>query len=411
MPNLFASSRWLALVGLIVLVVGCKKKVPDPESADPAPAMVHTGPPLTEDDCKEFGEKLEKAVADGDSATVNKLLRINDLFERSISDLGLSAKDKKAVLAGAANAAGQFGAQFMKVVQEGGSYSVVRARTVNGRPRVLLRLVHGAGAVNYHEFTLVRYPDQQIATEDIYIYAAGEPITQTFRRLMLGFMAELNKGAVARLGGEEQVLTKHMGDISKMGTLARNGQNKEALAIFRKLPAELQKNKVFQIIAIQAAGGTGDDNDYLTELERFHKDHPNDPAGDLVSIDYYLLKKNYDEMFKTIDRLDKALGGDPYLEVIKAGGLAEAGRFKEARASADKVIKDAPKSPHGYWMRTTVATKEKDHTDTLKCLKALVENVEPTLEADALRADERFTDFVKTPQFDEFKKWLAERAK
>ena len=48
MPSLFASSRWLALVGLTVLVVGCKKKVPDPESAGAAPAMVHTGAPLTD---------------------------------------------------------------------------------------------------------------------------------------------------------------------------------------------------------------------------------------------------------------------------------------------------------------------------------------------------------------------------
>jgi tetratricopeptide (TPR) repeat protein len=146
-------------------------------------------------------------------------------------------------------------------------------------------------------------------------------------------------------------------------------------------------------------------------MERFRKDHPNDPAGNLVSIDYYLLKKDYDESVKMIDRLDESLGGDPYLALMKAGVLADAGRFKEARAAADQAIKDAPKLPQAYWMRATVSTKAKDHKDTLACLKTLVEKVEPNLAAGDLPADERFVEFVKTPQFDEFKKWLAERAK
>lgn len=411
MPSLFASSRWLAVVGLTVLLIGCKKKVPDPESAGAAPAAAHTGAPLTEDDYRAFGEKLEKAVAAGDNATVEKLFRIHDLIERSVSDLGMSANEKKSLLAGAASVGGQFGGQLTKAVKEGGSYSVLRVRTVDGRPRVLMRLLGGEGAVNYHEFTLIRYPDQQIATEDVYIYLSGEPLTQTLRRLVLGIMAELNKGAFSKLAGEEQVLTKHMGDLTKMSRMVQNGQHKEALAVFRKLPAELQKNKVVQIVAIQAAGGTGDDNDYLTEIERFRKNHPNDAAGDLISIDYYLLKKNYDETIKLLDRLDKSLGGDPYLETLKANMLAEAGRFKDARASAEKAIEGAPKLPQAYWVRVTVATKEKDHKDTLKCLKTIVETIEPTLEPGALLADDRFTNFVKTPEFEEFKKWLATRAK
>lgn len=411
MPRLVTSTRWLALVGLIVILVGCKKKVPDPDSAGAAPAMVHTGPPLTEEDGKEFGEKLEKAVIAGDTATVNKLFRINDMIERSVSDLGLSASEKKSLVAGAASAGGQFAEQFIQIVKGGGSYSLLRVRTADGRPRVILRLIHGEGAVNYHEFTLVRYPDQQIAAEDIYIYASGEPITQTFRRLVLGFLADRNKGALAKLKGEEQVFTKHMGDIAKMSMMVRNGQYKEALAVFRQLPEELQKNKVFQIMAVQAAGGTGDDNDYITEMEHFRKNHPNDATGDLVSIDYHFLRKNYDEMLKMIDRLNNSLGGDPYLDVMNATALVEAGRFQEARASAEKAIQGDPRMPQAYWARTAVAAREKDHEDTLKCLKVLVEKVEPALQPDALRADARFADFVKTPQFDEFKKWLAERAK
>jgi tetratricopeptide (TPR) repeat protein len=410
MSSLFASSRWLALASFTILIVGCSKKVPNPESAGVAPAVAHTGAPLTEDDCREFGEKLQKAIAIGDTAAAHRLFRINNLLERSISDLDLSASEKKGVLTGAAKAGTEFPAQFIRIVKEGGNYSLLRVRIVEGRPRVLMRLITDEGALNYHEFTLVRYPDQEIATEDVYIYTSGEPLSQTFRRLLLGIMAE-NRGGFARLREEDKIYTKNAGVIGKMAMMVRNGQSKEALDTFRKLPAELQKNKVFQIVAIQAASGTGDDNDYLTEMERFRRDHPNDPAAEILSIDYYLLKKNYGETLKTIDRLDKSLGGDPYLDCMRASAMADAKKFKEARTFADKAIKDAPKIPQAYWTRTTVATMANDHDDTLKCLKVLVEKAEPTLEASNLQADERFAKFVTTAQFDEFKKWLASRPK
>jgi tetratricopeptide (TPR) repeat protein len=284
-------------------------------------------------------------------------------------------------------------------------------RTVDGRPRVLMRLIQGEGGLNYHEFTLTRYPDQQVAAEDVYIYVSGEPLTQTFRRLLLGFMAGQNKGVLAKLRGEEQVLSNHLGEITRLSAMVQNGQNKEALDTFHKLPPELQKNKMLQLMAIMAASSTENEKDYLVEMERFRTNHPNDAAGDLVSIDYFLLKKNYDETLRLLDRLDKSLGGDPYLMALKGTTLAEAGRFKEARASADKAIKDDPKLREAYWARATVSTKEKDHDETLKCLKILVEKLEPTLDPNNLLADDRFKDFVKTPQFSEFKKWLAGRAK
>jgi hypothetical protein len=116
MPGIFSSSRWLALAAIAALAIGCKKNTPDPETAGAAPAMAHTGPPLTEADCEEFGQKLEKAVADGDRAAVKQLLRLNDLFERSISDFGLTAKEKSGILTGAANGGDRF-ADLIIVIQ------------------------------------------------------------------------------------------------------------------------------------------------------------------------------------------------------------------------------------------------------------------------------------------------------
>ncbi len=224
MQRMFPSSRWLVLIAVGLFALGCKKKLPDPDSAGPAPPVVQ-GTPATEDECKEFGEKLAKAVAEGDKAEVDRLIRINDLIGRCISDLGMSASEKQAFLTGAAKSSGQFADLIIQTAKEGGSYTLLRVRTVDGRARVLLRLIVPEGAVNYHEYTVSRYPDGQVATEDIYVYAAGEPLTQTLRRFILGMLAERNQGALARVGGEEQVFTKHMGDIKTMAEQVRAGQH------------------------------------------------------------------------------------------------------------------------------------------------------------------------------------------
>jgi tetratricopeptide (TPR) repeat protein len=403
------SPRWLVVVLAATLVAGCKKKGPDPDAPGPAPAVEHIGPPLTEDDYREFGEKLEKAVADGDRAELDRLVRILDLVERSASDLHLTQSERKGLLAGASGAAGQFSQQFINAVQDGGSYSVVRVRTIDDRPRVLLRMIDSEGSVNYHEYTLARYPDGQIGTEDIYIYISGEPLTQTFRRILLGLMPAGNRGALERLSGGERLMAKHIGDVTRMSVQIRGGQYREALATFRNLPPELQKHKVFQLIAIRAAQGTGDDAEYLAELERFRRDHAADPAVDLISIDYYLLKKQYDAALAAIDHLDKALGGDPYQDAIRAGALLEARRYKEARVAAEKAIEGLPKMLQGYMIRATIAAEEKNYPDVLTWLKKLVEQAQPDLEAADLEGDERFMEFVKSPQFAEFKEWLAKR--
>jgi predicted Zn-dependent protease len=116
-------------------------------------------------------------------------------------------------------------------------------------------------------------------------------------------------------------------------------------------------------------------------------------------------------MFKSIDQLDKAIGGDPYLNNLRAGGLMEAGRYKEASAAAEMAVKAVPKLPQAYWMRATIATKEKNNADVLAWFKRLIEATETEVVPADLETDERFVGFVKSPEFGELKAWLAKRPK
>jgi len=93
------------------------------------------------------------------------------------------------------------------------------------------------------------------------------------------------------------------------------------------------------------------------------------------------------------------------------GLLLEANRFKEARLIADAALKENSKFVGLYWVRITVATKEKNHADTLLWLKKIEEDMDVKLDLTNMKAAEIYADFVKTPQFEELKMWLAAREK
>jgi tetratricopeptide (TPR) repeat protein len=155
--------------------------------------------------------------------------------------------------------------------------------------------------------------------------------------------------------------------------------------------------------------GPDGEADYLAALETFRKLYPNDPAIDLHSIDYYLLKKRYDEAHKAIDRLNEAVGGDPYLGVLHGHVWMEAGQFEKARRAIERGIKEEPHLTNGYWSRITLSLREKKHADTLHWLKMIVEKCQ--VEIQDLAAVPDYADFVKSPQHGEWQKWYAGRRK
>jgi len=395
-----------------ILCAGCgKKDLPNADSPGPAQALPSVGPPLTNEEYEEFGRKLEKAISSGDKAEIERLLRIVDLSERCISDLNLPSSVRRSLAESAPQASAHTADNIVEVVRSGSRYDFVRVHTIDGRKRALFRLVDTEGVVDYHDYFLARYPDGQIASEDRYIYSNGEPFTQTHRRVLLTLLAQQDKDAAGRLTGEDQVLIKNLESVNSVYRDLKNGRHKEALATYRKLPAQLQKSKSFQLLAIRAAKGTNADDEYLAQIERFHRDFPNDPATDLISIDYFRIKKQIDEALKSIDRLDKSLDGDVYLGVLRAGVYLEAGRFSEARAAVEKALKDDPKLEHGYWVRISISLKEKNHKDTLDWLKKGIESGVIKLDLDDLKDTPDYAEFVKSPESRDLEKWLDARSK
>src|SRR5262249_58322698 len=140
---------------------------------------------------------------------VTRLQRMADGEERCLSDLDLPAGFRSRFLASLKKVPDtQFADGLINAARQGSKYTFLRVRTRNGRPSVLMRLITPDPELNYQEITLARFPDGEIAAEDIYSVAAGETMSQTMRRLILMQAAELDPGMMAKVGRTEQLYVK-----------------------------------------------------------------------------------------------------------------------------------------------------------------------------------------------------------
>jgi hypothetical protein len=368
-----------------------------------APASVRP----TEAEVKQFALDVEKSVRINDAAKTEGLLRTRDLVKKCVSDFGLTEKQMQEFMRGAdaalkqTNLSAQIGAQVAK----GGSFKLLRVHTVDGRVRALFRLLLGDGGVNYHDYLVSRCDDGSIAMEDAYIFGAGEMFSQTMRRILVPLLSQLNapNGPTAADLESAKALTE----------IAKAFQAQKFVVVsskYKELPKNLQENKSIMLLYIQAlAGDEKAEGEYVKALERFRKLFPNDACIDFLSIDYYVLKKDFPAALKSVENIEKKTGGDPYLIAMRAMLATEKGDHAQAKKLFVESLKAEPDLEFTHWGRISLALKEKNHADTLEGLKQIVQAC--NAEIQDLTESAEYADFVKSKEHREWLKWYASKKK
>lgn len=407
--NQFLLRAVMALIPVAFLAAGCRSKNnSDPATPSAAPQLVQTGAPVSAEDAKQFGEALEKAIAANDRPSVEKLLHVSEIVDRSVSDLNPPASLLNGIKAAMA-AGGPIIGQLLSTVENGGSFKLLRIKTVDGTSRPLFRMLFPDSGVNYFEFELARYPDGQIGMVDLQTAMTGEPFTQTIRRLILPAIKEGKRGTQDRLTGRERPYLDNIQKITEINAAVRTGQNAgKALATFRSLPAELQKEKMFQIFALQLAQNVSED-DYSKEMKRFRETHPNDPAMDIISIDFLSVKKQYVKALECIDSLDRSVGGDPFLHNMRGNMYFMDEKWDDAKKSFQKAIQEEPTLHDPYWGMVAVTINQKNYDETVVWLKKVVTDAGTEVDFKGIKSGELYRDFIKTQQFKSFETWYRER--
>jgi tetratricopeptide (TPR) repeat protein len=269
-------------------------------------------------------------------------------------------------------------------------------REVRGEPRLLFRLI-GASGVNYHEYLL----DRAGRIVDVYPHSNGEWLSQTVRRGFLPVVAQSQKGP---LGTADDLYLRNLPSILEMVRLFKEESYDRALAVFHGLPAEVKAHRtiLMQRLAIALRVSEEEYDAALTDLQAAF---PDDPSLGLVLIDYHVNRGDHERALQMVDRLDRDIGGDPYLDFLRANLLFQAGRANEAKRVARRAIEAEPGLEDPYWTLVTISLHEEDYPETARLLTEIETGLGLTLRN--LEEIPEYRGFVRSGAY---AKWVAGRA-
>lgn len=371
--------------------------------AGEAPAVVKLDPAV-EKTFLDFAKKIEVTINAGDASLLDKAIDMNALLARTLQGLKVPTQLMNGFRAGMGGKF-KFGTMVVtRSIQNGGSYKFLRLRSANGETRALFRLLQtDDGGLNYHELVLTLPPKGAPRIVDLYIHAGGEYTSHTLRRAFLPVIAEKNKGFFARLTGQQSDYIKSFPKIRAMQQLARQGKKAEALAALKALPASLQTDKNILLLRVLYTI-EGDEAEYAAAFEAMRKAYPKDPCLDLLCLDALILKKKYAETIRAADRIDRSIGGDPYLHVFRSNVYYAEKKLDKARQCAEKAIAAEPALTDAHFNLITICLDQKDYAKVAAILTVLEKDL--GVELNDLTEVPVYADFVKS---DEYKKWLAGR--
>ncbi|AMV36146.1 tetratricopeptide repeat protein [Planctomyces sp. SH-PL62] len=411
MSGTVRTAAWaLATVWVVATVVGIVVSGSSGRLQDGPPKPIVKGPPISQAEALEFGEGLADALARLDAKAVEEAIDLNALMEAASEGVKAPPRFREEFYRGTRNALERNGhtifIEFRPVVEAGAVLRATQGIEWEGRPAFVLRVLPADGGVAYSVFILDRRPDGRIRAVDHYSLAVGEPTSQVIRRLYQAGVAQANRGLLDRLMGKEQPLIKHMDDTVRMAAANREGRSQEVLTIYDALPEELKNEKIFQVGRFNAAQKIGDEAKYLEVIQDFARRFPGDPACDLLLLDGYVLMNQPEKALECVDRLEKVLGKDAYLKVLRGGVLTLLKRPDDAIAAYRAAIAEEPDLWPAYDALLVVTLEQKQFEELAKLLDSLESQFEEDA-FDLLNLD-GFTEFFDSP---EGKAWTEKRDK
>jgi tetratricopeptide (TPR) repeat protein len=365
--------------------------------------LVRADDPTIDPDVLELAHHIEASAKAHDANYIVSLFDMDNIARIATAGIPASSAMSTGFIGGLKRADG------MRALADAiakSRYDFRMAHVVNGQTRLLFRLI-GKGGVNYHDFVIERKPDRSLAIGDAYFLISGELYSQTIRvPYALAVAAEeKNSEFLSKVLGTDDSVIQGLAKLKDVGDVFKAAKYQETLDLISTLPPAVQKLKMTLIIKWQSIvrlyGPASAQADAM--VDEIHATLPNDQSLDLLSLDSYIHRKQFDKAGEALDRINDFAGGhDGYLEALQANIDERAGNREKAIASAEQSIKDEPGIKETYYARMNIALPAKDYDTVLKMLVALHEKLHVTFKD--LRTVPVYAGFVQSPQFAEWER-------
>ena len=347
---------------------------------------------ITDEECETYGKQLAEYFSSGKQSEVVRQLDTFAFMDKVTADLGFDEKElgefRSGMLSGLSKSLVQNFSTFT-------SAQYLRAQSVGGAKRVLVRCVSEEGAVNYFAFIVDRRATGSLKWVDVYIYLTGETMTESTRRAVLPMVANMKKNLLDKLTSRESDYVQNFPKMTRATQLIQGGKFAEALAELERLPETVKRERFVLTLRLRAAQPLSE-AEYLKVITAWEKAYPDDPSLDLISIDGDVMRKDYAGAIKRIDSLSQRLGGDNYLNFLKGNMQMMAGDNDVARLTARAVLAAEPTLTSAWDTLLTISLNEHKYAETVALLiefeaKFPGAKMKPVIATNAAYADFRTT--------------------
>lgn len=401
----------LLITVALFTVVGCEPAKPKAKTttsnaagaASPSAAPSPPGNPLTDAQKQAFVDRVlavVKGQAQGDLidpeivfAKVADLTETPSAKRRSFID---TAKQGYFTNTVASNIAAP--------VKAGGSFDFIRYSQRDNVETAIFRLIRADTAFAYYEFALpAKESISTLLAPDVYIYVNSQWLSQISADIMLQIGAVESPSLLNKLFRSSGLGSSDAKKLSKIIASSRAEKWKEVISTYEELPKEMRQSKVCLMFRFKAASSLSDPSEITAVIEDLRKFCPNDPGIEILSLDYYTLRKEYGKAMRAIDSLDRSVGGDAYIDVLRGNISLQANDFDQAIASGKRALEKEPSLLAAYDVVALSAQAKGDFAEVVTYMKVLQSR--GVITPDSIAGVPDFAPFVASG---EYKAWKAE---
>jgi tetratricopeptide (TPR) repeat protein len=187
--------------------------------------------------------------------------------------------------------------------------------------------------------------------------------------------------------------------VRAVGALNRDGKFAEALAAMQKLPPPVLANRLVGRLQILLATKADDQKAYRELLARFSSNLKDNPSDAFLLIDHYYFQNDYAAALRSIDIVERHVGRDGVMQLLRSSTLFLKGDYRECLAKASDAIRIEPDLQEPYTIAAKCHTGLKEFREAIAMLQSLEQKFNLRISREALAQDPHFADLVNSSEF------------
>lgn len=367
-------SAFLLILLVLTSAVGCDGK------GIKAPQQLVA---LTKVEAAAFASKLEGAVNKCDKAELAELLKLEAMMRAGILGSDAINKNQGPILKSLKSNMEFFEGEVCDFAKSGG-ITLLGQRTRGDRQTLLYR--SGDEVLNYIEFYVGKNSEGIVFADDVYSYINGQSMAEGIQE-SLSLRVE-NKSDAEKFRRVQEVIEK---------------DPKLALATLAELPESVRHSKALMLVAVKAASQI-DSKTLKEHLSAYTSVFPGDLAGDLVSYEGLVLRKQHQAAAAIVERLNKKVGGDAYLQTLRVHFLLEDGKnLKLATTLSEELVLSKPKDEDAHYLLLASHVANKNFGGAIVVMRLMGERFGHAFDKEGMaELDGSYEAFMASPEWDAY---------